>query len=147
MTNADKKILIDINILIAYVNESHPSHQQIVQRRVGLREEGYDLVVAPQCIYEFWVVATHPSDQNGLGLSYEEGQKLVDKLLHTFRTRYDNGRVFKEWKRLCITFQVVGRRAYGLWLVAWRHAHKVFNLLTLNPDDFKSHQSIHPIVP
>src|SRR5205085_1500117 len=37
-----------------------------------LRAQGHTLYIIPQCVYEFWAVATRPSANNGLGLSCAE---------------------------------------------------------------------------
>jgi hypothetical protein len=60
-------ILVDTNILL----RSHPSdpHYPAVERALAkLRQNRQVLCIAPQNLVEFWVVATRPIENNGLGM-------------------------------------------------------------------------------
>ena len=60
-------MLVDTNILL----RSHPSdpHYQLVTTTLAkLKQDREVLCVAPQNLVEYWVVATRPRENNGLGM-------------------------------------------------------------------------------
>jgi hypothetical protein len=64
--------LVDTNILLRSIEPRHPMWQAASDSVQILRKQGEQLVLAPQNIYEFWVAATRPLAQNGLGLTPQE---------------------------------------------------------------------------
>jgi hypothetical protein len=51
-------ILLDINILIHGNQPKSPHFNSITQRLIEFAENDEDLIVCPQVLYEFYVVAT-----------------------------------------------------------------------------------------
>ena len=47
-------------------------------------EQGDDCYLSPQVLIEMWVVATRPTDVNGLGWSTDHARKIIDELLERF---------------------------------------------------------------
>src|SRR5258707_7609031 len=62
-------ILLDTNILTRSAQPAHAMHQTTVDAVDVLRRRGEVLHLVPQNFYEFWVVATRPVGQNGMGPS------------------------------------------------------------------------------
>lgn len=96
------------------------------------------MIVAPQCVYEFWVVATRPVVNNGLGKSPAEANELLEQILNTFQQYDDPPGIVDQWRRLCVAYQIVGKRAHDARLVAYMRRHGIAELLTLNSEDFRS---------
>lgn len=143
MRNANpKSILLDTNILVAYLHQGHSRHEMVRQRVLRLRNEGFDLRLAPQCLYEFYVVATRPTDQNGLGYTPQAAGEIIEELTVLFLLADDPSGMFDEWCRLCQDYQISGRRAHDVRLVAWMVKSGVKDLLTLNPKDFQAFTNI-----
>ena len=67
-------ILLDTNILTRAAQPHHPMHQPAVDAVATLRQRGEALYLAPQNLYEFWVVATRPPGENGLGWDVVQAQ-------------------------------------------------------------------------
>jgi predicted nucleic acid-binding protein len=63
------KVGVDTNVLLRIANPGDLRHDQAVRTVARLRFEGAKMVIVPQVLAEFWVVATRPADVNGLGLS------------------------------------------------------------------------------
>jgi predicted nucleic acid-binding protein len=80
-----RRILIDTNALIALINGAYPAHESVEAQLTELQAEGHALIVAPQCVYEFWAVATRPVVNNGLGKSPAEANELLEQILNTFQ--------------------------------------------------------------
>ena len=68
-------VLIDTNVVLRVVEPLHPVHAQAVAAVRGLRELGKEICLVPQVHYEFWVAATRPVAQNGLGMSTAEAER------------------------------------------------------------------------
>jgi predicted nucleic acid-binding protein len=62
-------ILVDTNVLLRLSVSAHPMHGASRNAIVKLQANGERLVIVPQNIYEYWVVATRPLAQNGMGRS------------------------------------------------------------------------------
>ena len=60
-------IVIDTNILLRSAEPSHAQHAVADHAVRILIAHNEILCVVPQVLYEFWVAATRPVPQNGLG--------------------------------------------------------------------------------
>lgn len=60
-------VLLDTNILLRMSNKLHPMYIAEKDSVALLESTGVDLVIVPQVVYEYWVVATRPISANGLG--------------------------------------------------------------------------------
>jgi len=64
-------ILIDTNVLLRLADDKHPMHHLAFAAVEEFRKTKV-LCIFPQNAYEFWVVATRPEKDNGLGYSQPE---------------------------------------------------------------------------
>ena len=62
-------ILVDANILLYSADPTSPFYADSVRATNELRLRGETPCVVPQSLYEFWVVATRPLANRGLGLT------------------------------------------------------------------------------
>jgi predicted nucleic acid-binding protein len=62
-------ILLDTNILLRSKQKNSPHFIEISEKLLSLVEQD-ELIIAPQTVYEFYVVATRPVDVNGFGAKY-----------------------------------------------------------------------------
>src|SRR6185369_2944291 len=65
-------VVLDANVLLRLADPTSSAHAIAATAILALRLHGHTLYVVPQCIYEFWAVATRPIANNGLGLSVTE---------------------------------------------------------------------------
>ncbi len=93
-------ILLDTNLLLRSAQPSHTAHTVAVEAIDVLRQIGNQLCLVPQNIFEFWVVATRPIEQNGLGKNIEEAQAEIFKLKTLFPLLPDGHTIYPEWERL-----------------------------------------------
>lgn len=63
------RILLDTNILVHNAISADLQHPQVAAFLRKLVQDGAELCIASQSLYEFWVVASRPISVNGLGLS------------------------------------------------------------------------------
>ncbi len=78
------RVLLDTNILVRMVTPNHPMHMAAVSAVQQLRNAGHTPVMVPQVLYEYWVVATRPAIQNGLGLTTADARSAVNEYILTF---------------------------------------------------------------
>lgn len=89
----------DSNILLRSIEANHP-HQHgalgVINKLVG---RGAEIVLLPQTLYEFWVVATRPTGkENGLGLNAEATAAVIAKFKSFFPIQHDVPEVFHLWR-------------------------------------------------
>ena len=127
---------IDTNVLLRIANPEDARHDLAVRALTHLRAEGARLIVVPQIFAEFWVVATRPTDVNGLGASAAQAETEMNRLLGFFDLVPEPIETFTVWRKLASSVPVVGRRAHDARLAAAYAAAGCERILTLNPRDF-----------
>jgi predicted nucleic acid-binding protein len=128
--------LLDTNILTCLAHPDHPRH--IVARDAVrfLLERAEEVCVVPQNLYEFWVVATRPAAQNGLGMSLDQAQAECSQIKRLFTLFRDERGILGEWERLVAQHAVMGKTGHDARLVAAMHRHGLTHLLTFNAEHF-----------
>lgn len=138
---------IDTNVLARSVEANHPMQSQALGALDALIRAGEALFVLSQNLYEFWVVATRPIKQNGLGISVAEAQAFIARFESVFRLKADTPAVYAEWKRFVTQHSVAGKQAHDARIAAAMKAHGITHLLTFNGNDFKRYQEITAVAP
>jgi predicted nucleic acid-binding protein len=132
--------LLDTNILLRIAQPNHPSHQEARNcvRMLLRRKEIVHIV--PQVLFEFWVVATRPAANNGLGLSLANTKRKIEGAESFFRLTLDAPAIYREWLRLVESYAVSGVKAHDARIVAAMKVNAISHLLTFNVEDFKRFQ-------
>lgn len=129
-------VVLDANILLRLAQFSAPQHAVADAAVNRLRQQGNVLQPLPQSLYEFWVVATRPVANNGLGLSVAEATAELARIDSFFPVLDDPPTLFAEWRSVVATFACVGKVAHDARYVAAMRAHGLTHLLTFNGADF-----------
>lgn len=141
------RYLLDTNIVMRLCNCSDLQHQLATNAVSRLLMQSDECFLATQVIIEFWVVATRPTEVNGLGWSVEQTRSMIDQLLARFPVLAESRQIFTNWLNLVTTNRVMGKRTHDVRLVAAMLANEITHLLTFNPSDFAGISSItitHP---
>ncbi|MCD4790676.1 MAG: type II toxin-antitoxin system VapC family toxin [Bacteroidales bacterium] len=133
-------ILLDTNIILRSKQVGSYHHKEVTEKLIELITSGEELVICPQIIYEFYVIATRPADKNGLGLSPETAIKEVINLLETYTMLEENEQVFFNWQQLIKEYKVSGKTAHDTRIVALMLANEITKLYTINQSDFKRYK-------
>lgn len=141
------QILVDTNVLLRAAQSTHVQRPAALAALSSCRTAGHRLVVVPQNVYEFWVVVTRPTDQNGLGLAAEEADRRTTELLDLFTLLRDERTVFDHWQQLVKKYGVRGKSAHDARLVAAMKRHGVTHLLTFNLRDFSRYDEVSTLAP
>lgn len=134
--------LIDSNILLRSVQTAHPMHTDAKESLKILKQQGELLCLAAQNIYEFWVVATRPQADNGLGFSVVQAVNELVQLRTFFTILEDTPAILTEWETMVTSLSVLGKNAHDARLVAAMKVHGISHLLTFNSKDFQRFQGI-----
>lgn len=141
------KILIDTNILIRSAQSDHPDSSAALEAVDRIILKGDIPCLVPQNLYEFWVVATRPRDQNGLGFSVEQSSHEVALIKRLITLLRDERVIVREWERLVVQYRIQGKRAHDTRLVAAMIRHGISSILTFNERDFMSFPEISVLTP
>jgi predicted nucleic acid-binding protein len=139
--------LLDTNILTRAAQPHHPMHQPAVDAVAMLRQTEEDLCLVPQNLYEFWVVATRPAGENGLGLPIARAQSDLAQLKALYRILNDTPDILPEWERLILQHEAIGKNGHDARLVAAMIIHGIDRLLTFNVADFRRYREIVSLSP
>lgn len=140
-------VLVDTNLLSRIADPNNPQNSVAAESVKRLLAKGETLCVVPQNIYEFWVVATRPLANNGLGMTTQQAKTKLDELLLVLEMLPDTSAVFPEWMRLVVELDCKGKPAHDARLVAAMSVHDVKQILTFNSRDFTRYRGIAVLDP
>lgn len=141
-------VLSDTNILIHGVHRKAPNHRQALNALRLLRSRGCRICIVPQNLYEFWVVATGPVENNGLALTPSQADRIISRIARVCLLLRDPPELYDEWSRLVLANNVSGKNAHDARLVAAMRLHSIQQILTFNVQDFARYsgiQAVHPV--
>jgi len=141
------RILLGTNVLCRLAQRGHPQHLVSESSLFKLRDNGHELCLVPQVLYEYWVVATRPTEQNGLNMSSANVDTAMNCLIDMFSLLLDERGVFPIWRELVRQYGVKGKNSHDARLVAAMKRHGLQHLLTFNPDDFRRYEGIEILEP
>lgn len=139
--------LPDTSVILRLNEPANPVFKIVEQCFEKLREDGEEIVLIPQVLIEFWVVATRPKSVNGQGLTVDEAEEEIQNLQQVFTMLAENEKIFDTWKTLVTKYKVSGKVAHDARIVAAMIVHGIDNILTLNPSDFKRYTEINAVSP
>lgn len=141
------RILLDTNVLTRSAQRKHVQHAAAVGAVAQLRRRGDLLFIVPQNLYEFWVVATRPPGENGLGRTPKETAKRLIQLRRSYSFLPDHRELFQAWERLVAEHDVSGKAAHDARLVAAMMLGRLDAVLTFNGSHFARYTEIQILSP
>jgi len=140
-------VLVDTNVLLRIAKPDDPHHQLALDSLQQLRVARHKIVIVPQVCYEYYVVATRPVEDNGLGMQPKEAIRDIEDHISLFHFLRDERSIFDAWKGLLESYRITGKRAHDARLVAAMQRHGIANLLTFNQADFQRFAAITVLDP
>lgn len=140
-------VLLDTNILTRLADPASAHAADAAASVSLLLSRGETLHLVPQNLYEFWVVATRPVADNGLGMTTPQAKAKLDALRAATVLLADNAAVTTEWERLVLQYGAKGKSAHDARLVAAMLVHDVKQILTFNARDFARYPDVTPLDP
>jgi len=141
------KVLVDTNLLTRIAEPAHVQNPIAARAVSVMAARGDVLHVVPQNLYEFWVVATRPTANNGLGMSGQQAKAEIDSLRQILILLPDVPAIFDEWQQLVVAHDCKGKPAHDARLVAAMNVHGIKEMLTFNASDFARYPGIRIIDP
>jgi predicted nucleic acid-binding protein len=141
------RFLIDTNVLGRLAQPRHAFQVVATKALDKLAEEGNELRIVPQVVYEFWSIATRPASENGLGFSVDDTKEQLRRYKLLFPPLRDERGILEPWEKLVVDFSVAGKTSHDARLVAAMHRHGLTHILTFNPDDFQRYPGIQVMTP
>ena len=135
-------ILLDTNLLGRMTDSADP-HCAPARRAVhALFAAGERLIIVPQCLFEFWAVATRtrgapPMGLNGLGMTPQQAGQWLRFFQRRFTLLPDREELVGLWHSLVETQAIRGFRSHDARLVAAMQSYGITRLLTFNGSDFR----------
>ncbi len=128
--------LFDTNIFLRLSDRISANYALARDATYILIEQGHKCCLTSQIIIEFWVVATRPTEVNGLGWTPERTKNQINQFLTRFTVLEETPEIFTLWFQLVTDYNIKGKRTHDIRLLAVMKAHNISHLLTFNPDDF-----------
>lgn len=118
------RYLVDSNVLLRLLQRNDPQHSTIRQVVRALLARGDELCCAPQNIVELWNVSTRPATaRGGFGLTTAETDRRVRLIERVFTILEDTPTVYQEWRRLVVSYSVMGVQVHDARIVAVMNVH------------------------
>lgn len=129
-------VQLDTNILTRLAQTSHPLHARALAAVQQIHAAGHTPCILPQNLFEYWVVATRPVGENGLGLGIDEAKAELDKLKTVFVLLLEPPGLLGEWEKLIVCHTCSGKQGHDARIVAAMNVLGINHLLTFNVRDF-----------
>lgn len=139
--------LLDTNIVLRFSNPSDIQHSLAAKAVATLLTQGDECYLTAQVLIELWVVATRPTDVNGLGWSIEQTRNVIDQLLDRFPLANETSQVFPNWLTLVTENKIKGKRTHDARIVAVMLTSGISHVLTLNATDFSGIPGVTTVHP
>ena len=139
--------LVDTNVLLRWVKPDDRDYPLTVSAIENILRQGGALCYTSQNVGEFWNTCTRPLDRNGYGLSPQDADRRAKLFEEKLRLLPDTATVHEEWRKLLVTYNVIGVHVHDARLVAAMHVHRVNRILTFNDRDFARYSDIMAVHP
>ncbi len=141
------RILLDTNILVRTAEPGTQACTSALTALGNMSSRDLQPCIVPQKLYEYWVVSTRPTSQNGLGFTIAQAESDISRLKALFNFLKDERAIFEQWNAPVVCNGVSGRNAHDARLVAAMQRHSVTHILTFNKSDFTRYPHIIVLTP
>jgi predicted nucleic acid-binding protein len=126
-------ILVDTNVVLRLIQPGHPHRDPALDAMALLAaRDGETFAVAPQTLYEMYVVCTRPVAQNGLGLTPGQAHGEIVQARALFQLLPETDTVYAAWEGLVVKYGVAGKPAHDARLIALMIVSGLRSVLTFN---------------
>jgi predicted nucleic acid-binding protein len=144
---AGEVYFLDTNILLEATDAKRAYHCEALDLFSKAHTQGAHLGVTGQVFREYHVVATRPVSGNGLGLKAELALENAASFLEWCVFFEETKAVYDELLGLIEANRITGKKAHDANIAAVMKAHRIENLITLNPKDFISFEGLNTYSP
>jgi predicted nucleic acid-binding protein len=130
------RVVLDTNVLLAATDEGRRKHAAAVDAINVWPAAGVVLYTSGQILREYLVVATRPTDHNGLGMARPDAVGNVRTLRGRLSVLAEDLKVSDRLLQLLDGVDCVGKQVHDANIVATMLVHGVDTVVTMNVDDF-----------
>jgi predicted nucleic acid-binding protein len=131
-------ILVDTNVPLRIAQPGHPHREAALRAlEVLVTRDKEQLGIAPQSLYEMYVVFTRPQNVNGFGYTPTRAVAEIGAVKSLFQLLPESPQAYPTWEALVAKYAVSGKHAHDMRLVAFMISHRIPKLLTFNAADFQ----------
>lgn len=116
---------LDTNVLLRSAEPAHPMHLEAVNAVKGILENGGRVCLVPQNLIEFWSVASRPIENNGFGWNSARIDSEISGIESALTVLSDSQAIYREWRRLVVAYEVVGKQVHDTRIVAAMNVHGI----------------------
>ena len=138
---------MDTNVLLRSIETEHAMYADAVSATSTLLDGGEALYVISQNLIEFWRTCTRPADRNGFGMTASQAEVELKRIESIFPLLPDVPDLYGEWRKLVVTYRVLGVQVHDARLVAAMQVHGISHILTFNVQDFRRYTEIAVVHP
>ena len=142
MMMAGSQLFVDTNVLLTATDKSRPLYAAATRILDGSLGQDLQLAVSGQVLREYLVVATRPTEVNGLGLSVPDALANIEEFAHHLNLYDETVAVSTRLRQLALDHDLRGKRLHDANIVATMAVHGIPTLLTQNGDDFAPFRDI-----
>jgi predicted nucleic acid-binding protein len=141
-------ILVDTNIPLRIAQIGHPHRAAALEalKLLTMRDQEH-FAIAPQSLYEMYVVCTRPSAANGFGYTAQQAITEIIAARSLFEILSETAQLYPTWEGLIAKHGILGKQAHDVRLVALMIQHRVPKILTFNDADFRRFTEIEILNP
>ena len=136
-------VFLDTNILLIATDEARDHHGDARQVLNVAPARGIHLALSGQVIREYLVVATRPTEANGLGLDVKDALVNTDVFLRQAVLYDETERVSERLRDLVREHALSGVRIHDANIAATMLTNGLDTILTQNGDDFSRLGDLH----
>jgi predicted nucleic acid-binding protein len=141
-------ILVDTNIPLRIAQIGHPHRRPALDALQLLTVRDHEhFAIAPQSLYEMYVVLSRPASENGFGYSAQQAAAEITAARGIFEILPETAQVYPTWEGLINKHAIQGKQAHDTRLVALMIQHRVGKVLTFNDADFRRFTEIEALNP
>jgi len=141
------RVLVDTNLLTRASDATHQHHPIASGAISAITARGDTPCLVPQNLYEFWVVCSRPSSDNGLGMDTDLIVRRINDLKGAFDLLDETPAFRPTWEALVAQYKVQGKSAHDARLVAAMKVHGLTTILTFNKQHFVRYDGITVLSP
>lgn len=140
-------MLVDTSVLLRTLQLQHPQLPTVRNAIKFLTARGRDLHIVPQNLVELWVVATRPTEYNGLGMTPAAAAIELARLKSIFLLLPETPAIYPVWESLVTQHHVSGKPAHDARLVAAMRVHGLTSVLTFDRSGFARFPGVEVVSP
>lgn len=146
-TTADSgAVFLDTNVLLSATTPARPLHEAALEVFNGWPERGVRLSTSGQVLREYLVVATRPTEVNGLGLSPKDALFNASSIRERVQILAEGEAILRRLERIVGDRECRGKQIHDAHIVATALAHGVAKLVTENTGDFLRYRDVLEIL-